>query len=134
MRLPRPRRRREDEASILPLINVVFLLLIFFLVAAKLALPDPFGIQPPASASEGAPEARVHEVLVAADGRLAVDGETVDEAGLRAALGAIGKDAAEPLRLKADGGAEATRVIAVMEMMREAGVAKVRLLTAPGER
>lgn len=131
MRLQRPRRRRDDEASILPLINVVFLLLIFFLVAARLTLPDPFGIQPPSSTSEGPPEGREHEVLVAADGRLAFDGETVDEAGLRAALGGWDPADGQPLRLKADSDAEATRVIAVMELMREAGVAKIRLLTAP---
>lgn len=39
--------RRAPVENLLPMINVVFLLLIFFLIAAELAPPTPFAITPP---------------------------------------------------------------------------------------
>ena len=46
-----PPRPRNDEERILPLVNVVLLLLIFFMLAGRLAASDPFEIAPPRSAS-----------------------------------------------------------------------------------
>lgn len=39
--------RRAPEASLLPMINVVFLLLIFFLISARMTPPAPFAVTPP---------------------------------------------------------------------------------------
>jgi biopolymer transport protein ExbD len=126
---PRP---RNDEERILPLINVVFLLLIFFMLAGRLAVSDPFEIAPPHSATEGPAEAQEMMVLVGADGRIALDGVIVAETALQAALAErLGDDGTAGVRLKADGRAEATRVVAVMERLREAGVKRLKLITMP---
>lgn len=42
-----PPKRRPRAESIVPMINVVFLLLIFFLMTAQIAPPDPFEVAPP---------------------------------------------------------------------------------------
>ena len=129
-----PPRTRNDEERILPLINVVFLLLVFFMVAGRLAASDPFRIEPPHSASGGMVETRPMLVLVGADGRLALDGTVMDEAALKAAVaGRLEEDAGSVVRLKADGGAEAVRVVTVMELLREAGVERLKLLTVQRE-
>ena len=125
-------RPKNDEERILPLINVVFLLLIFFMLAGKLSASDPFEVAPPRSISEGPPAAQDVLVLVGADGRLALDGEMVDGPALKALLAERLTAAAKVrVRLKADGRAEATRVVAVMELLREAGVKRLKLLTLP---
>ena len=93
-----PSRPKNDEERILPLINVVFLLLIFFMLAGKLSA-DVLDL--PAFKASLA-------------GRLAAQGKV-------------------RVRLKADGRAEATRVVAVMELLREAGVKRLKLLTLPAE-
>jgi biopolymer transport protein ExbD len=49
----RPRPRGE---SVVPMINVVFLLLIFFVMTATIVPPDPFAARPPSSARAGAAE------------------------------------------------------------------------------
>jgi biopolymer transport protein ExbD len=133
MRFDPPRPKSDDE-RILPLINVVFLLLIFFMLAGQLAATDPFDIEPPSSASENEPGAADIVVLIGADGRLGLDGAILD-AGLRAALAARAGDGFRmpEVRVKADGRTPATRVVEVMELMREAGVKKLRLLTVPAE-
>ncbi|MEX2630218.1 MAG: biopolymer transporter ExbD [Tistlia sp.] len=134
MRFDPPRPRNDDE-RILPLINVVFLLLIFFMLAGRLSASDPFRVEPPRSAAEAPAAAQETVVLVGADGRLALDGLLLEPPALARAVAARLK--AEPgttLRLKADGGAEATEVVAVMELLRDAGVERLKLLTVPGGR
>ena len=124
---PRP---RSDEERILPLINVVFLLLIFFMLAGRLAATDPFPVKPPASASDGEAGVRDLVVLVAADGRVAVDGEPVAPEALGDVLTArLARDGATRVQLKGDARAEAVHVVAIMEQLRDAGVERLRLLT-----
>ncbi|ANK82599.1 MAG: biopolymer transporter ExbD [Rhizobiales bacterium NRL2] len=124
------RRPRNDDDRIMPLINLVFLLLIFFMLAGRLTAADPFEIAPPESASGADPVAEEMLILVAADGRLALDGAMVSEAELAERLGR------EPrrVRLKADAEAEAVRVVQVMEVLRDAGVENLHLLTVPAGR
>lgn len=126
---PRP---RNDEERILPLINVVFLLLIFFMLAGRLAASDPFEIAPPKSQSEGPAERQELLVLVGADGRLALGNEVMEAEALKAAV-ADRMQSAEgvAVRLKADSNAAAIEVVAVMELLRDAGVEKLKLLTVP---
>lgn len=125
------RQREEGEENIVPLINIVFLLLIFFMLTGHLAAPEPFVIDPPESAAESDSGDRTAMVLVSENGRVALDGEELDMAQLSAAI--AGKLKATPdlrLHLKADGGADAGEVVSVMETLRSAGIAKLTLLTA----
>jgi len=130
--LKRERRRDNEDERVLPLINVVFLLLIFFMLSGRLSASDPFEITLPVSVSDATIERQDPIVFVGADGRLAFNGEIVDEAGLRAGvLAHVEKHGSEHLRLKADGGADASVVVGVMEQLRDAGVAHLQLLTLP---
>ncbi len=128
-----PARAKNDDERILPLINVVFLLLIFFMLAGRLAATDPFNVEPPKSAAEGPAGGQEAVVLVGADGRLALDGEVLEAPALRQAVRR--RLDAEPevlFRLKADNRSESLAVVEVMELLRDAGVERLRLLTVPG--
>lgn len=133
MNFRRPQRKADHEERILPLINVVFLLLIFFMLAGRLTTAAPFQVTPPASAEAEAPQPAADPsdqatVLLAADGRLALDGAEINAERLKAALGErLAKNAALPVRLKADGQTEATQVVALMEVLRDAGVERLQL-------
>jgi len=140
MRLPTKRARNDDD-RILPLINVVFLLLIFFMIAGRLSATDPFTIDPPISASSGEPGERSLLVLVGADGRVALNGQEVAPEALERAVadrlkGGGEADPATPapaplVWLKADERAEAVAVVGVLETLRSAGVERLKLLTIP---
>ncbi len=124
------RRAKDDEERILPLINIVFLLLVFFMVAGRLTAPDPFKIELPHSSSDD--EAGVQEAMIAIgqDGRLALDGTVMIEAEILSALTErLSSDDGLKVRMKADGQVEAIRVVEVMELLREAGVEKLAMLT-----
>ncbi|RMD60627.1 MAG: biopolymer transporter ExbD [Alphaproteobacteria bacterium] len=127
---PESPRPRNDEERILPLINVVFLLLIFFMLAGRLVASTPFRIEPPHSASEESVAAQESVVLISTDGRLALDGTVMEAPALKAAVAErMSNDPAARMHLKADGRVEATRVVAVMELLHEAGVERLKLLT-----
>lgn len=82
MRFARPPRRPRPEA-VVPMINVVFLLLIFFLMTSELAPAPPLEVEPPLA--EAQPATGENPVLyVAADGGLAF-GTARGEAALSAA-------------------------------------------------
>ena len=57
------RRPNRSEENILPLTNIVFLLLIFFMLAGRLSAADPFRIDLPVSASQA--EASERTIVVA---------------------------------------------------------------------
>ena len=140
MQFKRRSRSFDAEAGILPLINVVFLLLIFFMLAGRLTQAAPFRVEPPVSQEASAAELPTPEapheaaVLVTADGRLALNGRPLELAALKAALAAqLAARPNLPVSLKADGDAEAAAVVAVMETLRDAGVRRLQLFAKAGQ-
>lgn len=128
-------RPKSDEERVLPLINVVFLLLIFIMLAGRLAISNPFRIDPPRSVSDAVAPQREMTVSIGANGRLALNGEIIEQAQVKEVV-ARDVSRGDTLRVlvRADGQAEAVRVVAVMERLREAGIESVKLLTLPEER
>ncbi|SEA90386.1 ExbD/TolR family protein [Rubrimonas cliftonensis] len=127
MRRRKPRRRTGGvDDGVLPLINVVFLLLIFFMVAGRLAAGDPFEIAPTRAAMEGPAPGEAPLLLVAADGRLALDGAEISWDALPAAL-----SGARRLRVKADGAADSVALARLLASLRAAGVSEARLMVEP---
>ena len=110
--LPRPQRRARG-ANILPLINVVFLLLMFIVLAGVVRSPDPFALTPPVAGQGHDGEAPDPDVTlyVSAAGQVRFR----DTAGEEAALAQITRLAATnnltALTLRADAGAPAARIV-----------------------
>jgi biopolymer transport protein ExbD len=125
----RPNAPRRPRESVIPLINVVFLLLIFFLLAGSLEAPDLWPVEPPAAA-EALPAAREQALLLlTADGRVAFREQPVAGDELARAVAAYLRDGGDPVvQVKADGRARAGELLTVLEALREAGVAELDLL------
>ena len=97
MIVPLPRRQRTSEENVLPLINIVFLLLIFFMIAGALSASAPFELDPPTARAADKAPAPTGGISIAADGRIALErglhvlGEGAAHAGaLRALAGENG--------------------------------------------
>ena len=113
------RRRAERRESIVPMINVVFLLLVFLLVTAEMTPPQPLDVAPPAAEAPAEPPGEV--VLdLAADGTLAF-GALRGEAALAAV------PAGAEVSLRADAGLPAADLAALLPRLSHAG--PVRLVT-----
>ncbi|TNJ47479.1 biopolymer transporter ExbD [Phaeobacter sp. B1627] len=120
-----PRRPRAE--SIVPMINVVFLLLIFFLMTSRLAQPDPFEITPPTADLDAPVEAEA-TLYVDKTGRLSFDGVEGDAALARLAQ-VSASDAV--LQLRADSALEAAKAAALLKDLSAAGFARVELVVSP---
>lgn len=134
MKLSVASRRRDDDENLIPLINIVFLLLIFFMLAGTFARPDRFEVAPPSSLSPMPAQEQQMVVLLSADGRLAIGEQEVDKPELRRLM--MDRLSAEPdlqVQLKADGRLAAEVLIDMMEIFRAAGVEKLMLLTVLGD-
>lgn len=116
--IERPRARVE---SVVPMINVVFLLLVFFLMTATLAPPDPFETVPPSAERTVAAEPGT-VLFVGAGGELALGelrGEQIYE---------IAGGSAESLVVRADARLEAARLTAILSRLAANGVTEIRLI------
>jgi biopolymer transport protein ExbD len=115
----RAARRRERRESIVPMINVVFLLLIFLLLTAEMTPAPPLEVSPPEAEAEA--EAPGEWVLhLGADGTLALG----DRRG-EAALAAVPEGAV--VQLRADASLPAAELAALLPRLAHA--AEVRLVT-----
>jgi len=115
-------RSRGMEASVVPMINVVFLLLIFFLMSAQIAPSDAQQVELP----KGVAEARAEPgqaLSISADGTYAY-GEVRGEA----ALAAVPQDT--PLVIRADAQADGTALARALTALAARGVDEVTLTVA----
>ncbi|ANB35295.1 biopolymer transport protein ExbD [Rhodovulum sulfidophilum] len=119
-------RQGTRGESIVPMINVVFLLLIFFLMSARLVPPAPFEAEPPRA--DGAEPAAGEMLHLSAAGDLAF-GAARGEA-VFAALAAR-PEAAGPLVIRADAGVEAAALARLAARLTAEGRGPLRLVTVP---
>lgn len=121
-------RRRAD--NMLPAINVIFLLLLFFIVAGSVTEGFARDIFPPRSQSSTRPSPAVEEfVLPPGGGTLQLDGRPVSVAGWAAELAAARVPVPDAVRLRADAREPAGRIIELLDAFRDAGVSRVGLVT-----
>ncbi len=123
--MPSPRFQRKKPEPTITLINVVFLMLIFFLVAGTIAPPVPAEVRLVQIA--GTDPAVPPDVLAITAGgeTLSTDGP-VDAAGFVASLPPEANGIA---RVMPDRDLPAERLIAVAQALRLAGAREVRLVT-----
>lgn len=132
MKLPLPTRARRTGDDMLPLVNIVFLLLIFFMLAGAVSTPDPLNVQPPQSMVDAAGDRLPSMLVVGADGRLALGREVFTLEGLAPRIDAWLAVAPPgfPLTVKADAETEALAIVTLLEALKRQGVTHVRLMTA----
>ncbi|WP_242634480.1 ExbD/TolR family protein [Marinobacter salicampi] len=115
------------EDSLLPLINLVFLLLMFFIVAGKISeVPLP---ELPAMAGEDRAEPPKAELVVESADRWLVAGEPVARADLADHLPQPGQD--QPLRIAASRDITMADLEALFRLLEELGHTDILLLTEP---
>tara|TARA_R110002167_G_scaffold346596_2_gene557341 strand:+ start:53882 stop:54265 length:384 start_codon:yes stop_codon:yes gene_type:complete len=124
MQFSKPRARPKAD-SIVPMINVVFLLLIFFMMTARITQPAPFDVTPPKAQSEQEPQDAA-TLYVAADGQLGLDGQSGDTVWDALALLPDGA----PLTLRADAALPARDLSRILARLADAGITAVDLVVA----
>ncbi len=123
--------RKRDGDPILPLINIVFLLLIFFMLAGRFAATDPFDLKLPQSTSELGDEPALMIVQFGQGGEVAIDGETIMIEELdRIVEARLSTDPPSGAQIKAHRSVSAPEVIELIARLGDAGIEDLRLMTA----
>ncbi|EGV20113.1 ExbD/TolR family protein [Thiocapsa marina] len=129
MQLKRSKPAADSEANLIPLINVVFLLLIFFMLAGRLAPTESVALDPPRSNSPQSARAMPLVLLIDRTGQISLDGEPLDETTLAARVADRLADGPPRLQIKADATLEARRLVDLLASLRMAGAEEIDLLT-----
>lgn len=134
------RTRKENvEVNLTPLIDVVFLLLIFFMVSTTFTRETRLSVElPEATGVAALSAAKMIEVSVAADGTYVVNGERLtrsDRDTLRTVLLPLSQQGTElPFVIIADAAASHQAVVTVMDVAGRLGFANLSITTQePGK-
>ncbi len=131
----RPQRREEPEVNLTPLIDVVFLLLIFFMVSTTFQRESELKIELPEASAEPAeaPEEAL-EIIIDAQGRYFLQGEQVLNSELKTLKRAIQKAVVDkkdpPVIIRADARTPHQAVIRAMDAASQLGLVKMSLATS----
>jgi len=132
--------RADDEPGIdlVPLIDVILVLVIFFVVTATFDARSVLKVELPRAAGEQAQPERPLAVLVNADGRYFVDDREVlrdDVDSLKATLADVaGSDRERTVLLRADARTPHQAVVTAYDALGQLGFKRVMIATAPPAR
>lgn len=118
--------------NVTPLVDVTLVLLIIFMVTAKIIVSQGMPMDLPKAAS-GESLQTVFSVELAADGKTRIDSKAVASDEAIAPLAREAKSRTRELRavIRADRKVEHGRVIHVLDLLKRAGVAKIAFAVSP---
>jgi len=124
---------QQMDDNMIPLINVVFLMLIFFMAAGQIRKADPVDIVPPSSINEKQAESEANVVLVVKNDLLFADDEAILLDKLSVYLTTRFENSVSPetfwIQIKADGAMTVEALTPVFAQIKASGLTKVTLST-----
>ena len=122
--------KTQTEENLIPLINIVFLILVFFLAAGMLRSFNEENIKPAVANFSHNSERPVGPVLIGANGQTTIHGIEYDQSSLLGVLkGRVSLGITSPLPIIADKDLAADKLLEVIETAKMAGIKKIRLIT-----
>lgn len=136
-----PRRAREPvDINLAPLIDVVFILLLFFVVTTTFTRETLLKVDLPEAVSGEQPEELYNvplEIIVGLDGNYAVNGNTLASSDLNSLMAAMLEvsegDKNLPVTLSADGKAPHQAVVTAMDAASKLGFVHLRIMTVEAQ-
>jgi biopolymer transport protein ExbD len=144
MEVSRPRRKVDDEMDLTPMVDVTFLLLIFFMITAAFAVQKAISVPPvnedDAAASYTIEQLEQDSIVVRIDGDnvywlsapiWAEEQQAISQAEMRSKLREARNDGKGPVKLlvQAHGSARHEGVVAALDAGSGAGMEEIQLLS-----
>lgn len=135
MQFKRP-RRDDARIEITPLVDMVFLLLIFFMLSTTFIVTPGIKVNLPQSSAEKVTQAKKEvQVVVTEDNRVFVEGMLVDVRELEERLVEVARtDPQTLIIIKADAKALHGKVVEVMDIAKQSGLNRLAIATQPKEK
>ena len=122
----------EEEINITPMLDVVFILLIFFIVTANFIKEPGLDVIRPDSETAEPTENAAILIAVGNAGEIYMDGRRIDKRQVKAnVVRLLAENPQGSVVIQADEKATADTIMAVMDGAREAGVYNISLASEP---
>lgn len=127
----------SDDSNMIPLINIVFLMLIFFMVAGKITAKDAAQFEPPKTQAKANDVVEALSVIVTAERQLWLDNRTLGPLGNLSTADWQTLEqqirSADAVILKADASLPASLLDPILKRLRKNGARKIQIAvqTAP---
>ena len=121
-----------EEPNITPMLDVVFILLIFFIVTANFIKDPGLEINRPDSETAEITENAAILIAIGPAGEIYMDGRRIDVRQVKAnVITLMAENPQGAVVMQADEKATAEKIIAVMDEVREAGVIDISIASEP---
>lgn len=120
----------KGQLDIAPLIDVVFLLLIFFMLTSSFIFQPGIKINLPKALTSEVIQRENLIIVIREDNTLLIDERPVSQEELNSRLGIAAKES-KPILIKADRKAALGKVVEIWDMCRVEGVQKINIATTP---
>ncbi|MGB9330316.1 MAG: biopolymer transporter ExbD [Steroidobacteraceae bacterium] len=125
-----PRTRKAARIEIIPMIDVMMFLLVFFVLISLNALPA-LGLRvalPYAANPAHLEVTRRVTVTLTADGQIYVDGEKTSAAGVTERLKSLARDAKLTVIISGDREARLQPLVSVLDALKQAGIVSATII------
>ena len=119
------------DMNVTPMIDVMFVLLVLFLVSIPLMVPQTMGVDLPDTQPHNAaePDDEPYRLAIRADGVIELDGEVITEAALLDRFEEMAQEESAKVLLEADKSVTYDRIAKLMVEAQVAGVSQLGFLT-----
>ena len=136
MRIRNRNAEADPEINLVPLIDVILVLIIFFVVTTTFDMNSALKLElPRANAGQTETPSQALSVLVNADGRYFIDEQealrTDVESLKRTIIEVAGEDRQRPVLLRADARTPHQAVVTAMDALGQLGFRQISIATAP---
>ena len=124
----------EADINITPLLDIVFIMLIFFVVTTSFVKEAGIEVNRPAAQTAERKEHASILIAIAPNGEVWIDRRVVDVRSVRAAIERLRAESPEgAVVIQGDREARIGLLVEVMDQVRKAGVNNVSIAATPGE-
>ena len=116
------------QIDIAPLVDVIFQLLIFFMLTSSFIIPSGIRVNLPKAVTSQMVKSRSLEILISGENVIYLDGRVVNIQELEPILQEL-QTRNQPLLIKADRRAQLGRVVQIWDMARNLGLSQVNIAT-----
>lgn len=127
------RTRKPRPIALIPLIDVMFVLLLFFMIAGHLEAVSPLPINLPEADSGQVLDEGPVKVSLASDGRIMINDNMFSSGTSQAELQRqLANNKERIITIKADANLEANKLVTLLEQVRLAGGVNLSIVTESG--
>jgi biopolymer transport protein ExbD len=121
---------KGQDIDLAPLLDVVFILLIFFIVTTAFVRETGVDVEKPTAVSTQKLQKSIYLIAITAAGEVFYGGTNIGVDGIRATLMQLNRTNPRPLVIQADKSVSTELLVKVIDQAKLAGVANVNIATA----